>query len=106
VDAKQGYVSNLLDRYRQLPSTLGHILHDDRKTARALRDRHISLEVVQQAFILATARRLFGSIQPLQPIRTLRYFLPVIEEILKAPLDPDYLQYLRWRLRKAGGHAA
>ena len=106
MDAKDCYVAHLLDRYRQLPGTLGHILRDDRKMARALHDRHIDLGVVQQAFLLAVARRTFGSAQPMPPIRTLRYFLPIIEEILASPLDPDYLRYLQARLGAAGDHAA
>jgi hypothetical protein len=106
VDAKDRYAAHLLDRYRQLPGTLGHILRDDRQTARALHDRHIDLEVVEQAFLLAIARRTFGSDQPVPPIRTLRYFLPIIEEILAAPPDPDYLRHLQARLDAAGDHAA
>jgi len=104
VDAKAGYVDRLLARYRSLPGTLGRILSDDRQTARALYDRHLDLELVQQAFDLAIARRIFGSEQPLPPIRTLRYFLPLIEEILASPPDPGYLRCLQMRLRDGGAH--
>jgi hypothetical protein len=103
VDAKACYVDHLLARYRRLPGTLGRILRDDRRTAHALYDRHIDLELVQQAFDLAIARRIFGSEQP-PPIRTLRYFLPLIEEILASPPDPGYLQYLAMRLRGRDGY--
>ena len=104
MDAKARYVAHLLARYQRLPGTLGHTLRDDRRTARALHDRHIDLELVQQAFDLAIARRTSGSKQPLPPIRTLRYFLPLVEEILASPPDPGYLRYLQLRLRGGGGH--
>jgi hypothetical protein len=53
------------------------------------------------AFHLAVARRTLlrqPQATPLQPIRSLAYFLPVIDEILSQPVDPDYLLYLRKRL--------
>lgn len=97
--AKARYLAQLLQRYRNLPGTLGRVLRDDRRTARALHDRRIGLEVVQQAFVLALARRSVN--QRREPIRTLRYFLPVIEEIILTPPDPAYLQYLERRLLEA-----
>jgi hypothetical protein len=106
MDARDRYVALLLKRYRKLPGTLGHVLSTDRQTARALHDRHIGLEVVEQAFILAIARRTFGSYQPVPPIRTLRYFLPIVEEIVAAPPDPGYLQYLQARLAATSDDAA
>lgn len=93
------YIHCLLDRYRQLPGTLGRVLRDDRCTALALYRRHIGLEVVYQAFLLASARRAFSANQPTEPIRTLRYFLPLITEIADQPPDPAYLRLLEHRLR-------
>jgi len=31
-------------------------------------------------------------------VRTLHYFLPVIEEVLELPPDPGYVQYLAGKL--------
>lgn len=102
---KTRYIATLLERYRRLPGTLGRVLRDDRRTAAALHDRHIDLDVVQQAFTIALARRELGrGDYRLPPIRTLRYFLPVIDEISHHPPDPDYLHHLRIRLRDAGLH--
>lgn len=100
---KDRYVEALLERYRRLPGTLERVLRDDRRTAAALHHRRISLDVVHQAFVLALARRTFSA-QPgaLPPIRTLRYFLPVIDEIANHPLEPDYLLHIERRLRQAG----
>lgn len=59
-----------------------------------LHDRGIDLDLVHQAFVLALARRTFrADTDPLEPIRALRYFLPVIQEIVAAPPDPNYLQH-------------
>jgi hypothetical protein len=90
------YAALLLDRYRRLPGTLGYVLTDDRKTARKLHAQGIGLDMVEHAFCLALARRNACAAKP-PPIRTLRYFLPVIEEIAAAPLDPGYLRYLENR---------
>jgi hypothetical protein len=101
VDDKQRYVAHLLDRYRRLPGALGRVLRDDRRTAGCLFDQRIALDTVQQAFLIAVARRAAGP-QPPQPIRSLRYFLPVVEEVLVAPpLDPGYRLYLQ---RKVADH--
>ncbi len=101
--AKARYIAQLLEHYQQLPGTLRRLLRDDRRTARALHQRRIGLEVVHQAFVLALARRTFGpGSHRLEPIRALRYFLPVIAEILDTPPDPAYLQHLERRLREAG----
>lgn len=102
MNEKNHYVSRLLARYQRLPGTLGRVLRDDRHLAGALYDRRIGLDLIHQAFILALARRAFrADDERLEPIRTLRYFLPIIEEILAAAPDPTYLQHLASRLRDA-----
>ena len=99
------YVAALLERYRRLPGTLGRVLRDDQRTAAALHDRRIDLDVVHQAFVIALARRAFcADADRLEPIRTLRYFLPAVDEIVHNPPDSDYLQYLQHKLRDAGLH--
>jgi hypothetical protein len=35
---------------------------------------------------------------PLGTIRSLAYFLPVIEEVLESRVSPDYFEYLRHKL--------
>lgn len=100
---KNRYVAALLERYRRLPGTLGRVLRDDRHTAATLHDRRIELDVVHQAFVIAVARRAFSTDpDSLDAIRTLRYFLPVVDEILQHPPDSDYLLHLQHKLRDAG----
>jgi len=37
---------------------------------------------------------------PLATIRSLAYFLPVIEEVLSLRVSPEYFQYLRQKLER------
>ncbi len=100
------YVRRLLERYRQTPTTVGRIRHEDRRLAVRLYRQHVPLEMVQAAFNLAACRRLFRDPEapPLAPIRSLHYFLPVLEELRTAPIDPDYFQYLEWKLQDSQAH--
>ncbi|MGH7780210.1 MAG: hypothetical protein ACREQR_10330, partial [Candidatus Binataceae bacterium] len=62
--------------------------------------QNIPASTVEAAFRLASARRLCrpNNAPPLGPIRSLHYFLPVIEEITHNPLPPGYLDYVRHKL--------
>lgn len=101
--ARAQYAALVVERYRRLPGTLGRVLKDDRRIALALYDRGVGLDLVQRAFLLAVARRSFrASVGPAEPIRCLRYFLPVIDELLAAPPDPEYFRYLAHKLRSVG----
>lgn len=95
---RQDYVKQLLDRYRGTPGTLGHVRRGDRSLASQLHQRGVPLEVVTAALALAALRRCSRTtaLPPLPPIRSLHYFLPVIEELSAAPVD--YLQYLEDKL--------
>jgi hypothetical protein len=105
VESRGPYVATLLAQYQRLPGTLGRVLRDDRRTALALHNRGVPLDIVKSAFVLATARRTFRSnTDRAEPIRALRYFLPVIQEIVEAPPAPEYLAYLRRRLQDAGAN--
>jgi hypothetical protein len=94
------YVKKLLDLYLGLLQTPSLASRDDRRLAQQLCQQQTPLETVESAFLLATARRWSRdpALPPLQPIRSLHYFLPVIEELLVTGVSPDYLQYLRRKL--------
>ena len=97
------YVAHVLDQYVTLPGTLRRVLRQDRRTALALYRRGVGLDIVQNAFVLAVARRTFRSdAGHLEPIRGLQYFVPVVDELLEAPPLPEYLDYLKNRLINAG----
>jgi hypothetical protein len=57
---------------------------------------------VENALVLAAARRMIrpaGSPPP-SAIRSLAYFLPVIEEVLSLSVSPHYFQYLRHKIER------
>jgi hypothetical protein len=87
----------VLDLYRWTPGTAGIARRTDRRLAAALYDRSIPLKTVQAALLLAAGRRARRENDgpPLAPIATLHYFLPVIAELIAAPLEDGYLDYLR-----------
>lgn len=97
------YVQRLLDTYRCTPTCAGRVRRDDRRLAHRLFDQRIPWHVVEAAFTLAAARRLYRSEQnePLSPIRSLHYFLPLIDEIRQSAIDPAYIDYARRKVRNA-----
>ncbi len=91
------YRQALTDLYLRLPDTPRRLSRFDYLLARKLFDRQIPLALVEAAFLLASARRTArpATAPPLGPIRSLHYFLPVIEELLENPVPDSYLAYLR-----------
>jgi hypothetical protein len=103
MDPRTRYATRVLERYRKLPGTLPRTLRQDRNLALRLYDRGVPLQKIEDAFVLALARRTFRpSSEPIEPIRSLHYFLPVIQELDLEPPLPEYLAYLKHRLVGAG----
>jgi len=98
-DQERIYLEAVLDSYSSLPATPAQPSRQDRRLALDLCRRGVPLLTVRTALLLAAARRTFRSGPPLPPVRTLHYFLPVIEEILGLPPDPGYVQYLTGKLQ-------
>lgn len=100
--SREEYVRRLLEAYRQTPGTTGRVHPPDRRLAAQLHQRGVPLETVQNALVLAAARRLFrpADALPLTTVRSLAYFLPVIEEVLELQISPDYFRYVREKLRR------
>jgi hypothetical protein len=80
----RAYVCRLLEAYRTTPGTAGVVRRPDRILAAQLHQRGVALEAVENAFVLAAVRRTIrpNGAPPLGTIRSLAYFLPVIEEVL------------------------
>jgi hypothetical protein len=102
VRGQQEYVRRVLEAYRQTPGTAGTVRPPDRMLAVRLYQRGVGVNVVENALVLAAARRLMrpADAPPLGTIRSLAYFLPVIEEVLGLRVSPDYFQYLRHQLAR------
>ena len=97
---RKEYIHQVLSAYRQTPGTAGTIRRPDRLLAAQLYARRVPLHAVQNALVLAASRRLLRptAAPPLGTIRSLAYFLPVIDEVLSLTLSPDYFQYLRSKI--------
>jgi len=100
---KHEYVKKVLDAYLVMPGASGIARRNDRLLAAQLHDRGIPLRAVENAILLAAARRICRSPQapPLQPVRSLYYVLPVLDEVLATPVSPDYYRYVRLKLDQA-----
>jgi hypothetical protein len=99
------YAEKIISLYLSLPETPPHSSQDDIRLAHDLYRRKTPAEIVEAALLLATVRRLYRdpSLPKLAPIRSLRYFLPVIEEIIAIPPPSDYLAYLRYKIDAYAG---
>ena len=97
------YVRLVLDEYRSTPGVAGVVRRADRLLAGALFDRGVTLETVQNALVLAASRRMARpeGAAPLGLVRSLAYFMPVVDEVLESNVSSQYFDYLRHRLRRA-----
>jgi hypothetical protein len=100
--SQEEYVRRVLAAYRSTPGTTGTVRRPDRLLAVELHQRGVPLVVVENALVLAAARRLIrpADSPPLNTIRSLAYFLPVIEEVLNLRASPDYFRYLRHKMER------
>ena len=97
------YVRRVLEAYRLTPGTACAVRRADRLFAARLYDRGVPLRAVENALILAAARR---SVRPVDApllgnIRSLAYFAPVIEEVLQLKVGPEYFRHLRNKLQRS-----
>ena len=101
---QEEYIRQVLEAYCRTPGTMGTVRRADRMLAAQLYQRGLSVRVIENALVLAAARRLIRSADapPLGTIRSLAYFLPVIEEVLELRVSPDYFQHLRHKLERIG----
>ena len=100
---RRDYVRQVLEAYRLTPGTAGVVRRADRSFATQLHDRGVPLTTVENALILAAARRSArpADAAPLDTIRSLAYFAPVIEEVLQLKVGPEYFRHLRNKLQSS-----
>lgn len=97
---REQYVRQTLDAYRATPTACGQVRPADHDLAVRLYQEKVPFTAVEGAFILAAARRTYRTGRlPLPPIGSLRYFLPIIREILSKPVDPGDVSYLWLKLQ-------
>jgi hypothetical protein len=97
------YVRQVLQAYRSTPGTAAVVRRADSLFAAQLYQRGVPLNAVENALILAAARRSVrpANASPLGTIRSLAYFSPVIEEVLQLKVSPEYFQHLRNKLQRS-----
>jgi hypothetical protein len=102
MNTRDNYIKHALELYLWVPGTRGRIRREDRLLAADLHDRGINLTTLEAAFVLAAARRCFRPPEapPLAHIRSMHYFLPVIEEILAHPPAAEYLAFLKSKIKQ------
>lgn len=100
--SQEEYIRHVLEAYRKTPGTMGTARRADRLLAAQFYQRGVTVSVVENAFVLAAARRLTrpADAPPLGTIRSLAYFLPVIEEVLDMRVSPEYFQHVRRKLER------
>lgn len=97
------YIGAVLVLYVDLPDTPMRYSPTDLALARKLHQEGVPLATVESAFLLASLRRLTrpDHSTPLPKIRSLAYFIPVVNELQQQPLPSGYLDYLRLKLARA-----
>src|SRR6185436_1965048 len=100
--SQEEYTRQVLEAYRKTPGTMGTARRADRLLAAQLYQRGLSVKVIENALVLAATRRLIRPVDapPLGTIRSLAYFLPVIEEVLDMRVSPEYFQHVRRRFER------
>jgi hypothetical protein len=100
-ESEQPYVADLLHCYILLPHTPDRPSRNDRRIASQLFNRQVPIDAIKTAFVLAISRRSFRppDAPPLEPIRSLAYFLPVVNEVQRSDLDPVHIGLLQQRLK-------
>ena len=93
---ERDFVAAVVKLYTRLPGTPKRPRAPDRSLARQWFQQRIPLPEIEAALALAIARRTYRapSAEPLQPIRSLYYFVPVLAEIRSDTFDLDYLRHL------------
>jgi hypothetical protein len=98
---REDYVRKVLEAYRHTPGTCGNLRRPDRLLAIQLYQRGVPLHKIENALVLAAVRRLIrpADAPPLTTVRSLAYFMPVIEEVLESNVGEEYFQYARQKLQ-------
>lgn len=104
----KAYVQEALALYRHWTGPHVRPRTADRQLAATLHGRGITIKTLESAFLLTIARRTFRPPDrpKLNPIRSLHYFMPALEEILQNPLPPVYADFLRQAIQKQSDHLA
>jgi hypothetical protein len=104
--SSRDYVTAIRAALGNIPEPHAGLRPDDRRLALELHRRGVPIEIFRAAIRLATLRRLLRdpALPRLAPVRSLRYYLPVLDELLRTPPDPAWLDYLAARVARLTPH--
>lgn len=97
---EDAYVAAVRDSFLATGCTRGKFGIGDEKSAKAMKEHGVSLELVQEALLLGACRKYDSWLNggSPEPIGCLAYFAPLLSEILDRPLPPDYREYLHTKV--------
>jgi len=95
---ERDYVHAALECYLWLPGTATVTSRHDRCCVEHLCRRGVPLEGGEGRHDGRRRPTHFPRGDPLPRVRAVSYFLPVVEELLQCPCDPDYLEYIERKL--------
>lgn len=97
---ESGFVEEVRGRLLKYPIVRSSFGAADEKLARELFRNGVSLEQVDRALLLGLSRKYVSSLSSLSsnPIYSLSYFLPLLDEVAQTETSDRYWDYLRRRL--------
>lgn len=106
VSAERSYVDRVRQLFGQAACVLGSFSPSDERLAASWQAHGIEFETVRRAWLLGCTRKSLSLIDrpSAAPIRSLRYFVPVLEEVLAESFPPDYWSHLQFNLRRCEEH--
>lgn len=102
-DGADRFVSEIRTMLQERACVRSSFSTADEVLARHWFNAAVPLERIRQAILLGCVRKYVAwrnNPAAHGPISTLRYFAPIIEEVVKQKLDPDYWEFLRSRIRR------
>ena len=95
---RERYLQQVIESYLDSPDTPENARRRDWAIATAFYKQSVAPATLAHAIRLATLRRhrRDPDLEPLEPIGSLAYFRPLIEQLHQTPHDPGYVEYVRW----------
>src|ERR1035437_7243735 len=92
---REHYVRKVLEAYLYTPGTCGNLRRLDRMLAIQLYQRGVPLHTVENPRGVPAVPRWTrpADAPPLTTVRSLAFFMPVIEEVLETEVGEEYFQY-------------
>jgi hypothetical protein len=96
------YVDSVRNSFLALGCTSGRFGPADQCQAQDFQQENIPLSVVEDALLIGACRKYISWLNhgPNEPISSLRYFQPLIEEVQERPFPSGYRDHLRRELEK------